>query len=92
MSVIKFKDMEEAIHIANSSKYGLTGAVFSSSPKVCHEVAKRVDCGLFSINNYFMIGHNGAFGGFKHSGIGRDLGPEGLDGYFESKTIMQDFN
>jgi len=90
VSVIKFKDTEEAIKIANGTKYGLFGGVFSASHKTCTEVARRVDCGHMSINNYPMIGYDGCFGGFKHSGLNRDLGPESLNGFFELKTIAED--
>lgn len=45
-----------------------------------------------TINNYFANCYDASFGGFKNSGFGRELGPEALDSYFESKTIVQDFN
>ena len=90
--VIKFKETDEAIAIANDNRYGLFGGVFSRDAKTCHEVARRVDVGNMAINNYFMFDYDAAFGGFKHSGVGRDLGPEALSHYFEYKTITQDFN
>ena len=92
LSVIKFTDREDAIQIANNCQYGLFGGVFSACSKTCHEVASRVELGHITINSYFANCYDSPFGGFKMSGFGRALGPEDLDGYLETKTVVWDFN
>ena len=92
LSVIKFTDKEDAIRIANNSKYGLFGGVFSACSKTCHDVASRVDVGHMTVNSYFANCVDSCFGGFKMSGIGRALGPDAMDAYFEPKTVVWDFN
>ena len=92
LSVIKFKDLDEAISIANNSEYGLFGGIFSSDINTCHKVASKVDVGHMTVNSYFANTYDACFGGFKNSGFGRDLGPEAIDAFFESKTVVWDLN
>jgi len=89
LSVMKFSDVDEVIAKANDTKYGLVGAVFSESQKTCNKVARELQIGKISINNYFMIGVDSPFGGFKQSGIGREMG-RGVENYLEAKTIIYD--
>lgn len=81
-SVIAYEDEAQAIAIANDSKYGLHGAVFSADAERALRVARRVDSGTLGINCY---GHteSSPFGGVKSSGIGREHGPESLDAFLE---------
>lgn len=86
VSVIPYQDVDEAIAIANDSDYGLSGSVWTSNEQVGLEVARQIRTGNIGIN-CFNLDYNAPFGGFKKSGIGRQLGPEGLDGFFEYKAI-----
>ena len=74
LSVIKFTDDDDAIRIANDSIYGLASGVWSSDPDRCLETAKRLRAGTVWINDYHLINCIAPFGGYKQSGIGRELG------------------
>jgi betaine-aldehyde dehydrogenase len=81
-SVIPFDDEDDAVRIANDSRYGLGGAVHSADPLHALRVAGRVESGYIAINR-FGIGGSGPFGGVKNSGIGRECGVEGFDSFLE---------
>jgi aldehyde dehydrogenase (NAD+) len=85
--VIGFDDDDDAVRIANNSIYGLAGAVFSRDQDRAVAVARRIRTGSFSINggNYFSA--DSPFGGFKQSGIGREMGVAGLEEFLERKTF-----
>jgi betaine-aldehyde dehydrogenase len=86
LAVIPFDDIDDAVRIANDSDYGLSGSVWSGDPAAGVAVAERVRTGTYTVNG-FMIEFSCPFGGFKQSGIGRELGPEGLAAYLEAKSI-----
>ena len=86
VAVIPFDDVEDAIRIANDSEYGLSGSVWSADAGKALDIAKQIRTGTISING-FTLDFSCPFGGFKSSGMGRELGPEGLEAYLESKTI-----
>ena len=86
IAVIPYDDVQNAIDIANDSDYGLSGTVWSADSDRALEIAKQVRTGTLSING-FMLDFSCPFGGFKSSGMGRELGPEGLEHYLELKTI-----
>jgi aldehyde dehydrogenase (NAD+) len=85
--VIAFDDDDDAVRIANNSIYGLAGAVFSADQDRALAVARRIRTGSFSINggNYFSA--DAPFGGFKQSGVGREMGVAGLEEFLERKTF-----
>ena len=85
--VIKFDSDEEAVAIANDSIYGLGGGVFSSSNARAERVAREIKTGTVWINNYHTIGDFCPFGGYKQSGVGRELGVTGLKEYTQTKRI-----
>ena len=87
LCVIPFDDTDEAVRIANDSPYGLAGGVWSADPARALAVARRLRTGAVNINADFPPFPLVPFGGFKQSGIGRELGPEGLLGYLEPRTI-----
>ena len=87
VSVIRYKDEDEAIRIANDSVYGLGGAVWSSNKDRAIALAKRIETGTVWINDYHMINLRFPFGGSKQSGVGRELGKWGLAEYHELKHI-----
>jgi betaine-aldehyde dehydrogenase len=86
LAVIPYDNVDDAIAIANDSNYGLSGTVWSGDVEAGIDVARRVRTGTYSVNQ-FMLEFAAPFGGFKESGLGRELGPEGLQGYVEYKTI-----
>ncbi len=92
MSVIGFKDADEAVAIANDSIYGLAGAVWSNDFNTAHKVAAAVRVGTMGINNYFGGDITVPFGGFKQSGNGRDKSMHAFDDYTELKTTWIEFD
>jgi len=86
VSVIAYDSPEDAIRIANDSAYGLSGSVFTADVATGIDVARKVRTGTYTVNA-FALEFAGPFGGFKQSGVGRELGPEGLAAYQESKSI-----
>ena len=85
--LIPYEDDEDAIRIANDSPYGLSGAVNSASPERALKVARRIRSGTFSINGGLYYGGDAPFGGYKQSGIGREMGVAGFEEYLETKTV-----
>ncbi len=92
LSVLKFSDIDEALEIANNSNYGLSGGVFTSDMKKANRVAAEMEQGNVNINTYFSLWVDTPFGGFKESGIGRELSENGLNNYLETKAVLVDCN
>lgn len=90
LAVIKVKDEEEAIKTANDSVYGLAGGVWSSNPDRAMYTAKKLRAGTVWINEWHLLNDFVPFGGYKQSGIGRELGIEGVKAYTELKHIHVD--
>ncbi len=86
--VIPYEGTEEAIRLANQSDYGLGGGVYTTDAARGLEVARQVRTGTITLNG-IALETCAPFGGVKQSGLGRELGPEGLAAYFNLKTIMQ---
>lgn len=84
--VIPYDGDEEAVAIANDSTYGLAGSVWTEDPDRGMAVASRIQTGTIGVN-YYTIDTNSPFGGVKDSGLGREMGPEGLAHYFQYKSI-----
>lgn len=87
VSVMSYDSDEEAIAIANDSDYGLSGSVFSGDVARGERIARRIRTGHISVNG-FHIDISVPFGGYKKSGLGRELGHEGLDGFLETKAMF----
>ena len=85
--VMKYQEEEEAVAMANDSPYGLAGGVFSNSNSRAERIAAQIKTGTMWINNYHAFGDFCPFGGFKQSGIGRELGHSGLAEYTEIKRV-----
>lgn len=86
LSVIPFDDVEDAVRIANDSDYGLSGSVWGADSEAAADVARRIRTGTINVNT-FTMDMGSPFGGFKASGLGRELGPEGLEAYLETQTV-----
>jgi aldehyde dehydrogenase (NAD+) len=87
MSVIVFKDVDEVIARANRTDYGLAAGVWTRDIKKAHAVANAMRAGTVWVNCYHVLDTRAPFGGFKQSGIGRELGEYGLQEYTEVKTV-----
>jgi aldehyde dehydrogenase (NAD+) len=90
VTLIKFKDDDDAVAIANDSIYGLGGAVWSGNDERAINVANRLKTGTVWINEYHLLSDRAPFGGYKQSGIGREFGLDGLKEYTEAKHIHID--
>ncbi len=90
LCVLKYKNVQEAVELANQSSYGLGGAVWSKDLPKAMDVARQIRTGTVWINEYHMLNVTAPFGGYKQSGIGREFGNEGLEAYVETKTIYMD--
>ncbi|AKE01113.1 aldehyde dehydrogenase (plasmid) [Rhodococcus erythropolis] len=87
VSVIKYRNDDEAVAIANDSEFGLSGSVFSADAERAARIARRVRTGQISVNS-FNLDVIAPFGGYKNSGLGRESGVEGLGGFQETKAIF----
>jgi betaine-aldehyde dehydrogenase len=92
LTVETFTGEDDAVRIANDTHYGLAGAVWTQDAGKAQRVARRLRHGTVWINDYHPYVPQAEWGGFKQSGIGRELGPTGLDEYRETKHIWQNID
>jgi aldehyde dehydrogenase (NAD+) len=88
LSVLTYGTPDEAVRIANDSEYGLGGGVYGADAEAALRIARRIRTGTCTLNG-LMMEFNCPFGGFKSSGLGRELGPEGLEAYLERQSIAR---
>lgn len=86
--VMKFKDENEAIQLANDTKYGLAASIWASDQGLIKRVADGIQAGVIMVNCPFSAFPGTPFGGYKHSGFGRELSIESLDLYMETKSVL----
>jgi len=87
-AVIEFSQIDEAIRIANDTEYGLAAAVATRDVSQAHLIAQKLNAGVVWVNTYGELDPTFSFGGFKQSGIGRELGEASLDNFTELKSVM----
>jgi aldehyde dehydrogenase (NAD+) len=90
MVVLAYRSEEEALQIVNGVEYGLSNAVYSADAERALGIARRMQSGTVNINNAQYADPAVPFGGVKQSGYGKEMGPEGLDAYFETHVIYLD--
>jgi acyl-CoA reductase-like NAD-dependent aldehyde dehydrogenase len=88
VTVTPFEDEAEAVAIANDTPYGLSGSIWTGSVGRAIRVARAVETGNLSVNSHASVRYWTPFGGFKQSGLGRELGPDALDAFTEIKNVF----
>jgi len=87
LSVVTFKDADEALRLANNTDYGLAAAIMSKSQDTCRKMARGLEAGIVWVNCSQPTFVQAPWGGYKQTGVGRELGPWGLENYLETKQV-----
>lgn len=87
VTITKFSTVDEIVEKANNSSYGLAAGIHTTNLNTAIDVSNRIEAGTIWINTYNDFHHQVPFGGFKQSGIGRELGTEALDNYTQVKAV-----
>ena len=89
-AMIRFHDEEDAVRLANDTRYGLAAGIWTQDLGRAHRMLHRIRAGTIWVNNYRVVGHTLPFGGYAQSGIGREMGAAALDDYTEVKSVWID--
>ncbi|HET7219264.1 MAG TPA: aldehyde dehydrogenase family protein [Vicinamibacterales bacterium] len=92
LAAIEFADLDEAIHRANDTPYGLAAGVWTRDIKKAHHVARKLQAGTVWINTYNVYDTAAPFGGYKQSGFGREMSAHALEHYTQMKSVWVDLN
>jgi phenylacetaldehyde dehydrogenase len=87
-ALMPFRDADEAVRIANDTEYGLAAAVATSNVSTAHRLARKLRAGVVWVNTYSELDATFPFGGYKQSGIGRELGDKSLESFTELKSVF----
>ena len=90
VALLRFEGEEQAVAIANDTSYGLAAGVWTENVRRAHRMVSRLRAGTVWINNYRLVSHALPFGGYKQSGIGREMGPDALNEFTEVKSVWID--
>ena len=85
--IVPFDDEDQMIRDVNASPYGLSGSLWTNNLQRALRVSRKIESGVISINSHSSVHVEAPFGGFKCSGIGRDLGMTAMEGYTETKNV-----
>jgi len=87
VTILPFDDDDEAIAMANDTSYGLAATAWTTNLARAHNLGKRLQAGMVGLNCQLTFDHNVPFGGYKQSGVGKEFGYEGIEGYLKTKSI-----
>lgn len=90
VSLFRFDSEEQAVQLANDTKYGLAAGIWTDDVRRAHRLLHKIRAGSIWINNYRVVGHTLPFGGYGQSGMGREMGADALDAYTETKSVWID--
>lgn len=85
--ILRYSDIDDAIARANGTGYGLGGSIWTEDIEVGKNLAKKLECGTAWVNAHMLVEHKAPFGGWKQSGMGRELGEAGLSEFLQTKTL-----
>jgi acyl-CoA reductase-like NAD-dependent aldehyde dehydrogenase len=88
VAVMAFDDEEEAVRLANDTEYGLSGSLYTRDVGKALRVSRAIETGNLSVNSHSAVRYWTPFGGFKQSGLGRELGPDAPNAFTEEKNVF----
>jgi acyl-CoA reductase-like NAD-dependent aldehyde dehydrogenase len=88
VAVLPFRDEAEAVALANDTEYGLSGSIFTSDLGRALRVSRAIQSGNLSVNSHSSVRYWTPFGGYKQSGLGRELGPDAPNAFTEEKNVF----
>ena len=86
--MLPFEDEADAVRLANATEYGLSGSIWTRDVGRALRVSRAVAAGNLSVNSHSSVRYSTPFGGYKQSGLGRELGPDALTAFTETKNVF----